>query len=168
MEETANTGYAELLTLKAANDNLRERGRQSLTESIERLAAEMAAELGVPVNDPAVQGSLLIARQDWQFEVKRQTMVGERLGVRLRERTLVIETGWPRLPEHGYVPNQGLARGRVSFSPNVMIDPLLIDELILKRQPNSDPVWHVIANEKLGEALTEAKLREYLQRLRAV
>lgn len=175
MEEFADKEYAgDLLALKAANDALRERGKAWLFDTLERLAAEMNAGAGAtPVaqagteagaaNPPEIQ----IGVQEWRFEVEKQQMLGERLGVRRRGSTLVVEVGWPRLPEHGYVPGQGLARGRVSFSPNVMIDPLPVDELILKRQRDGNPVWHIITNQKLGEVVTEAKLREYLQRLRA-
>jgi hypothetical protein len=165
MEETANPGYAELNALKAANDALREGGKRWLFETLERLAAELSpapvAEPGAPPNPAALQ----IGRQEWQFEVERQKMVGERLGLRRRERTLVVEVGWPRLPEHGFVPDHGLARGRVGFSQNVMLEPLLIDEITLRRQRGGAPVWHVIANQKLGEPVTEAKLRDYLRRL---
>jgi hypothetical protein len=168
MEETANPGYAELNALKAANDALREEGKRWLFETLERLAAELSpapAEAGGPTNQPPSQPMLQVGRQEWQFEVERQKMVGERLGVRWRERTLVVEVGWPRLPEHGFVPDQGLARGRVGFSQNVMLEPLLIDEITLRRQRGGAPVWHVIANQKLGEPVTEAKLRDYLRRL---
>jgi hypothetical protein len=170
MEETAAPNHAdvysdELLALKAANDRLRERGQAWLFGVLENLAAEMGAGLSAPTDAATAQPAVQIGRQAWQFEVEKQQMVGERLGVRLRERTLVVEVGWPRLPEHGYVPGQGLVRGRVGFSQNVMIEPLLIDEIIFKRQRDAEPAWFVIANGKLGEPVTEAKLREYLRRL---
>jgi hypothetical protein len=166
MEETANPEYAaELNALKAANDALREQGKRWLFETLERLAAELSPAPVAEPGTPTHQAALQIGRQEWQFEVERQKMVGERLGVRWRERTLVAEVGWPRLPEHGFVPDQGLARGRVSFSQNVMLDPLLIDEITLRRQRDGATTWHVIANQKVGEVVTEAELRDYLRRL---
>lgn len=160
---------ADLSALKAANDELREHGKRWLFETLEQMADEINLQSGIMVNSqsdaPPNSDAILIGKQEWQFEVEKSVMVGERMGVRRRERTIVIEVGWPRLPEHGYVPDQGLARGRVSLSPNVMIDPLLIDEIILKRQREGEPIWQMIANKKLGDVITQDKLREYIQRL---
>ncbi len=91
-------------------------------------------------------------------------MVGERLGIRHRGQTLLVEVGWPRNPEHGIVPDLGLARARVSRSPNVMIDAILLDELTLRRNKDGNGVtWYVLTDHSLRELATEEKLRTYLQ-----
>jgi hypothetical protein len=70
------------------------------------------------------------------------------------------------LPEHGIVPDLGLARARVSFSQNVMIDAKMLAELTLRRAKDSAEVhWYVIADHTLGEVLTAAQLRAYVQRV---
>src|SRR5262245_7406611 len=106
---------AEYLALKAANDELRERGKQWLWNALDVICSEISRELSDQNNPP-----LQVGRQEWQFKVEDSTMVGERFGARLREKTLVVEAGWPREPQHKFVPGRGLARARISFSQNVM------------------------------------------------
>jgi len=88
-------------------------------------------------------------------------MVGERFGARFREKTLIVEAGWPREPHHRFVPDRGLARARIGFSQNIMLEPKIIAEFILKRQDDGDPAWRFIADKKLGARVTESQLREY-------
>ncbi|HZS03876.1 MAG TPA: hypothetical protein VFD58_03495 [Blastocatellia bacterium] len=153
----------EYLKLKAANDQLRERGRQWLFDSFGNLCAEANRKSGEQPGQQVIQ----VGYQERQFKAGSSTMVGEAMGVRYRMNTLLIEVGWPRLPEHGFITMQGLARGRVSLSPNPTIDANLISELILKRRGADDVSWYVIANEKPGEVLTEQLLRGYLNLLLA-
>lgn len=164
------TDYPELETLKAANEALREQGKEWLLTTLETIADELNHQLApqpVPEETPAAP-ALQIGSQEWQFEVEKNVMVGERLGLRHRGQTLVVEVGWPHLPEHGIVPDMGLARARVSVSPNVMIDPMLLDELTLRREKGgTGVVWYVLAERALSEIVTEEKLRAYVQRVMA-
>lgn len=154
---------AEYLALKAANDQLREHGKQWLWETLTRLCAESNRDL----SQRGEQDSLQIGRQDWQFQLETATMVGERFGVRYRFRTLTIEVGWPRTAQHGFVSDGGLARARVGLSQNTMIEPQSVADLILKRPADSDPVWLTITDKKLGQQVTEPRLRAYLNLLLA-
>src|SRR5262245_26523153 len=95
----------EYLSLKAANDQLRESGKQWLWNALDGLCSEISRELGAQ-NKPPLQ----VGRQEWRFQVENSTMVGERFGARFREKTLTIEMGWPREPLDGFVPDRGLAR----------------------------------------------------------
>lgn len=149
---------AEYLALRAANDQLRERGRQWLWETLNRLSAEINRELAQQGNAAPLQ----LGRQDWEFKVETATMVGERIGLRHQYRTLLFEIGWPREPQHGFISDGGLARARVSFSQNTMIEAQPIAELILKKQNSGEPVWLLIANKKLGDLITESRLRAFL------
>ena len=152
---------AEYLRLKAANDQLRERGKQWLWETLEKLCAEINQQLTAKPDGQLLQSG----RQPWQFEIQtdsgKAVMLGERFGVRYRGQTLVIEVGWPQLPEHSFIPDSGLARGQVRFSPSVMLDPLTKAELVLKRA-SADATWYVLKYKQLGEAVNEAYLRQYL------
>jgi hypothetical protein len=148
---------AEYLALKAANDELRERGKQWLWNALDVICSEVSRELSARTNPP-----LEVGRQDWQFKVEGSTMVGERFGARFREKTLIVEAGWPREPQHGIVPGLGLARARVGFSQNVMLEAKTVAEMILKRQNDGDLVWNFVADKKLGARVTESSLREYL------
>jgi hypothetical protein len=148
---------AEYLSLKAANDELRERGKRWLWRALETVCSEINRELSARNNPP-----LRVGRQEWQFKVEGATMVGERFGARYRTNTLIVELGWPREPLHGFVPDGGLARARIGLSQNVMLEARIIAEMILKRQDDGDLVWRFIANKKLGDRVTESSLREYL------
>ena len=165
LEDANNQDYAaEYLRLKAVNDQFRERGKQWLWSTLETLRAELNSQLQTKLDGHLLQ----IGRQEWQFTIPTSigeaTMVGERFGVRYRGQTLVVEVGWPQQPEHGFVPDSGLARGRVRFSPNVMLEPLTRAELVLKRS-GADVVWYMLNYKKLSEPVTAAHLRVYLDLL---
>ena len=150
---------AEYFALKAANDELRERGKKWLWNALDAICSEISRELSARNNPP-----LQVGRQEWQFKVEGSTMVGERFGARFREKTLVVEAGWPREPQHRFVPGRGLARARIGFSQNIMLEANVVAEMILKRRENSDadwPGWNFIAGKKLGDGVTETRLREY-------
>ena len=155
---------ADYLRLKAANDQLRERGKQWLWDALELICSEVNRKLTASPSETPIQ----LGRQDWQFMVDSATMVGERFGARYRNRTLIIEAGWPRLPEHGYVKDNGLARGRIALSQNIMIDAQTIEELILRRQGNNDLAWYTFAKYAIGHQLTESRMRKYISDLVAV
>lgn len=164
---------ADYLALKAANDQLRERGKQWLWDSLNRLCDEINQQL--LAQDASQKGSASLAgapsilsgvQPDWQFKVENAVMAGERYGARFRYRTLTVEVGWPRLPEHGYITDGGLARGRIGLSQNTMIEPQPIAELILKKV-GGEPAWFVFKNKQLGEQITESRLREHLNQIMA-
>lgn len=146
---TAGDFSSDYLSLRVANDLVRERGKEWVFESLTTLCIEAGPETQ-------------IARQPWQFDVGRSVMVGERFGIRNRGRTLVIEIGWPREPAHGFVPDQGLARGKISLSASPMLSPRLREELILKGV-GKDGRWYSIDKGKLGSEVTIEVLRQHLR-----
>jgi hypothetical protein len=157
-----SAAYPELEKLKAANEALRARGKEWLLTTLKTICDEINQVSAPPPAEPVLQ----VGGQDWQFEIGDNVMVGERLGLRHKGQTLLVEVGWPRLPEHGMVPDLGLARARVSFSQNIMIDAQLLAEFSLRRGQESEEVhWHAIRDHKVGEELTAATLREYVQRV---
>ncbi len=162
IEDANNQDYvAEYLKLKARNDQFRERGKQWLGETLEKLCAEINLQFATNLDGQLLQ----CGRQPWQFELQtgagKATMAGERFGVRYRGQTLVLEVGWPQLPEHGFIPDGGLARGQIRFSPNVMLEPQTKAELVLKRN-GADAAWHELKYEQLSQPVNEAYLRKYL------
>lgn len=159
--------YPELEKLKAANELLREQGKEWLLTTLETIVDDLNHHPSPQSPSPETPASptLQVGSQEWQFEIEKNVMVGERLGIRHRGQTLLVEVGWPRLPEHGIVPDLGLARARVSMSPNVMIDAILLDDLTLRREKDGVGVlWHVLAGHTLREPVTEETLRGYVQR----
>ena len=124
-----NDHLADFLALRQANELLRQKGIEAILNSLSGILASFNEENS---NQPG-QNPLLMARQEWQFTLGQSTLLGERLGLRLDFRTIVFEIGWPRLPEHGHVPGGGLARGRVGFSQNLMLEPRPVTGLILRK-----------------------------------
>jgi hypothetical protein len=159
MENFIDKEYtADYLALKAENDRLREESKQWLMNTLDLLCNEINSKLP----DKTAGAVLQVGRQDWRFNSGDSIMIGERFGARYRNRTLVVEAGWPRLAEHGFVPDGGLARARVGLSQNIMLEALTVAELILKRHGKDAPSWYVIVNNKIGERVTEYKLRSFL------
>ena len=159
MENFINREFTQdYLALKAENDRLREAGKQWLMDSLASLCGEINSKLSEKAGGAVLQ----VGCQEWQFSVGNSTMIGERFGARYQTRTLVVEAGWPRSGEHGFVPDGGLARARIGLSRNVMLEALTVAELILKREGKNVPSWYVIANRQIGERITESKLRSYL------
>lgn len=154
---------AEYLALKAANDQLRERGKQWLLNSVSQLCADANRRLMLQPDQAGIQ----TGSQDWQFKIENATMAGERFGVRYGFRTLTVEVGWPRLPEHGFLTDGALARARVSLSQNTMLEPQPIAEMVLKKAAGGEPAWFVIKNRVVGEQITVHRLNEYLSRILA-
>ena len=162
MNNMSNKDYvADYLALKVANDQLRERGKLWVWDQLNKFCAEINRS----VMQTPDQAGIQVGCQEWNFSVENFTMVGERYGARYRGRTLTVEIGWPKLPEHGYVPDGGLARGRIGFSQNVMLDARPVAEMVFKRNGAADPGWFLISNNRPGEPVTESLLKKYVEKL---
>ena len=150
--------YAATYTaLRQANDRLRERGKQWLWDALTTVCAEING------SSSATSANLLqIARQDWSFNLGKSVMVGERFGIRFRGKTMLVECGWPREPEHGFVPDQGLARARVSFSLSTFLTEKVSEELILKPRGKEGAAWFVIRSGKVESEITHSHIREWV------
>lgn len=149
---------AEFLALKAANDQLRERGKQWLLDTLTQLCADANSRLITQPDQVGIQ----TGTQEWQFKVENATMAGERFGARYRYKTLTVEIGWPRLPEHGFLTDNALARAQVSLSQNTMLQPQIVAELVFKKSGSGEPKWYVFHNKALGPEATMARLHGYL------
>lgn len=149
---------AEYQALKTANDQLRERGKQWLLDSLTQLCADANRRLMLQPDQVGIQ----TGSQPWQFNVENATMAGERFGARYGFRTLTVEVGWPQLPEHGFLTDGAMARARVSLSQNTMLEPQPVAELILKKITSGDVSWFVFKNKISGELITNVHLNEYL------
>lgn len=153
MDEIKDKDYAaEYAALRAANDQLRESAKQSLFGQCDIISSEISRELAPP---------LQTGRGDWEFKIDKTVLVGERYGARYREKTLIVEIGWPRLPEHGFVSNGGFALGRVGISQNVMLQTQPIAHLILMKSGS----WHSIHNNKIGEQVTDTIIKLWFDQL---
>lgn len=152
---------ADYFALRAANDSLRERGKTWLWDQLSQLCVEANQRLA----PASLQGELQLGRQPWEFTVGRAVMIGERFGVRYRGKTLIVEIGWPRESAHGFVADQGLARGRISLSLSPILSAQPGEELILKKDGDQNLVWYSIRDGKTGEQLTSSALQGHLSRM---
>ena len=151
---------ASYTALRNANDHLREIGKQWLWDALTTICADINGSASVT---PA--SLLQTARQEWKFNLGKSVMVGERFGIRYRGKTMLVEAGWPREPEHGFVPDQGLARARVSFSLSPILTEKLAEELILKPQGKDGATWFVIRAGKIESEITHPQIRAWVDTL---
>jgi len=158
---------ADYIALREANNRLRQTGVETIWNAIESARNRL--------NHQIQPGGRICetGRQTWEFELEHSTLIGERLGLRLSPQTVVFEIGWPRLPEHGHVPGGGLARGRVGFSQNIMLEPQPVANIILRRDPSGlSARWFTLELQeetglttRSGEELTDSVLNGFFSLL---
>jgi hypothetical protein len=124
---------AEYLTLKAANDAIREGSARWLFDSLIEIAAECR--------------NVLIEKQEpHNFEFRGSNMVGSMLRVRQGVRSMTVEAGWTRTPKDGFMRGGALANAKITHfglaKENV--------ELLLVKE-NGRPHW-VISGKTGPEA----------------
>lgn len=130
---------SDYLALRAANDQARAVGIKWLIETFTTLAGE-ANRNGEGVS---------FERDDaHRFSIRRSTMVGTRLTLRIGIRALTVEAGWPRVPADGIVRGGGLATARVSHFG----DRTASDELLLVRKTNDSPPQWLLLEERGGRS----------------
>lgn len=141
----------EYLALRATNDLARKAGLDWLFETFTALAGE--ANRG----GASVQTS---RREGHRFGVGSATMVGALLTFETGVRRLLVEAGWPRAPQDGFVRGGGLALARIRHFGNRAAD----EELVLVRSENGCPQW--LVQEKAGARtqLLEERVRHHIRR----
>jgi hypothetical protein len=142
----------DYLSVRAANDRLREAGVEWLMEVFAALAGA-ANRAGASVTSSRTEAA--------RFRVGNSTMVGPQLTLRLGVRALTVEAGWPRAPRDGIVRGGGLACARVSHFGNTKAG----EELLLVQKGDADARW-LILEETGGRAdFLAERARRHLDRL---
>ena len=77
---------------------------------------------------------------DHRFRFGSSTMVGTLLTFKSGVRSLMIEAGWPRVPQDGIVKGGGLAAGRIRHFGRKSLD----HDLLLTRTASGEPRWMVL------------------------
>ncbi len=140
---------AEYLTLRNANDLKRKIGKAWLLETFSDLASEANAA-GAAID---------ISRQDsHRFLVGNATMVGSSLSLRKGVRTLLVETGWPRIPRDGFIRGGGLALAGIRHLGVKCAN----QELRLLLAPSGAPRWVVEKNRDQISEIHENDLRSHI------
>jgi len=95
----------DYLSLKAGNDQIRERGVQWLLEAMIQLAGEANRR----------NYAVSVEREDnHSFRLGGANMVGPLIRLRHGVRCLTLEAGWTRSPSDGFMRGQALAAARIS------------------------------------------------------
>ena len=140
------------LSLRAANDQLRERGVGALFEVFTALAGE-ANRRGAAVT--------LSRAEPHRFRVGNSTMVGTRLTLARGVRSLTVEAGWPRAPRDGIVRGGGLACARVTHFGA----PAAGEDLLLVLDVGGTPVWVAPAEGGAHRELTPERVCRHVLKL---
>jgi len=148
-EGTDLSGY---LSLRAANDQLRERGAGALLGAFAALAGE-ANRRGA--------GVALARTEPHRFHVGNSTMVGTRLVLSRGVRSLSVEAGWPRAPRDGFVQGGGLARARVTHFGDLGD----AEDFMLVLDVGGTPVWVVPGGGPAHAELTPERLCRHVIKL---
>lgn len=142
----------DYLSVRAANDRLREAGVEWLLEVFAALAGA-ANRAGASVTSARVETT--------RFRVGNSTMVGPQLTLRLGVRALTVEAGWPRAPRDGIVRGGGLACARVSHFGNTKAG----EELLLVQKGDADARWLVLEETGARTDFPADRARRHLDRL---
>ena len=143
---------AAYLSLRKANDLLRNTGIIWLMETCEYLAAQANR------NGAGIQ----ISKDDkHHFRVENATMVGRLLRLTSGVRQLFIEAGWPRTPRDGIVRGAGLARANIRHLGIKSLN----QELLLVLTSKGAPRWVPTEHSKSDPGIHEAELRNHITNL---
>jgi hypothetical protein len=132
---------ADYLSLRASNDFLRSAAIKWLMRSFIDTGEEFR-----------LKGRQISLQTDTKhsFAVGHSTMVGSKLSFALGVRSLSIEAGWTRTPEHGFMRGGGLACARISHFGFTRANKEL---LLLK--VDDHPLWVVQEDENVRTPLFE-------------
>lgn len=134
---------AEYLTLKAANDAVRQTGVQWLFGSLIEIAS---VNPFVKIENETVH----------RFDFAKANMVGSLLRVRQGVRCLTLEAGWTRTPADGFMRGGALAAARISHFGMAKRNV----ELILLK-PNETPQWFAVDEDNVRSAFNSIHLQNH-------
>lgn len=146
------TDVAQYLALRNSNDLLRKTAVNWLMETALQLAGE-ANRKGASIqiaNDP-----------QHRFQVGNATMVGRLLTLTFGVRSLLVEAGWPRTPQDGFIKGGGLACGSLRHRGIKSAS----QELQLMRAPAGSPRWVAQGKDGIAVYVDELKLKVHLATL---
>lgn len=142
----------EYLSLRAANDRLRERGTGALFDAFTAIAGEANR-----------RGAALRLKRDegHRFRVGHSTMVGTRLTLSHGVRQLTVEAGWPRAPRDGIVRGGGIACARLAHFGA----PSAGEDLLLVVDSSGSPLWVVPTESGRQRELSPERMCQHVLRL---
>jgi hypothetical protein len=144
---SGDRAVADYISLKAGNDQIRERGVAWLFEAMVRLAGEANRR----------NYSVTVEREDkHSFRLGGANMVGPLVRLRHGVRCLTLEAGWTRSPSDGFMRGQALAAARISHFGKKEAGA----ELHL-RKTNDRPGWFVLGRDERAMPLEAVELMRH-------
>lgn len=139
---------ADYLTLKAANDSIRNTGTERLFQSF----------IEVALNAENVEKNVKVERESPHTFVHRNaTMTGALLRLTRGVRCLTVEAGWTRAPSDGFMRLGGLAFARITHFGM----PEKNTELILKPS-DENSLWIAVKLNELTENFEASDAAQHL------
>jgi hypothetical protein len=143
---------AEYLSLRAANDLLRQTGVDWLLQTAVTVAGEANR------NGASIQTAEVATHR---FAVGSATMVGRVLTLSFGVRALSLEAGWPRAPHDGIVRGGGLACGNIKHRGLKSAS----EELLLVQAANGSPRWLASKDDGPARPLSELGIQAHITKL---
>lgn len=139
----------EYLTLKAANDAMRQIGVRWLFDTLVEIAGEANR----------INQSISIERTDpYNFNYRSANLLGSLFKLRQGVRCLSVEAGWTRTPTDGFIRGGALAIGRITHlgmsNANAEISLVKTDE---------GPVWKLMSDQKAAEIFGSDAMRDHFR-----
>jgi hypothetical protein len=143
----SDRAVADYISLKAGNDQIRERGVKWLFDAVIQLAGEANRR----------NYAVAVEREDpHSFRLGRANMVGSLVRLRHGVRCLTLEAGWTRNPSDGFMRGQALAAARISHFGKKEAEA----ELHL-RKTTDHPEWFVLGRDDRPARLEAVELMRH-------
>ena len=143
----SDRAVADYISLKAGNDQIRERGVRWLFESMIQLAGEANRR----------NYSVTVEREETHsYRLGRANMVGSLVRLRHGVRCLTLEAGWTRSPSDGFMRGQALAAARITHFGKREAGA----ELHLRKTPDH-PEWFVLGRDDSATRLEAVELMRH-------
>jgi len=140
---------ADYLTLKASNDQIRDRSVRWLFDTLTGFAVDAMERFPL----------MSIEREDpHNFSLRGANLVGSLLRIRLGVRCVTLEAGWTRTPADGFMRGGALAFARITHFGQKKSNA----ELWLMRSAEV-PQWLTADGDITGEPITPADLLSHFQ-----
>ncbi|CAN5371608.1 hypothetical protein BH10ACI1_BH10ACI1_27080 [soil metagenome] len=151
-QTAGRTDIADYLTLKAANDLLRQTSVKWLFDSMTEIAA-FANRANVQIT--------LETDTPHNFEFAKANMVGARLRLLFGVRCLTLEAGWTRTPSDGFMRGGALAAARFLHFGMTKQN----EEIILLREADA-PQWFSVNGEGRRAVFNSIHLQKHFETFR--
>lgn len=148
-EASGRRDVADYLSLKAANDTIRQAGVKWLMDSAIELATDASRQ------KPSI---VIETESPYTFAFKGANLVGSLLRVRQGVRCLTIEAGWTRTPNDGFMRGGALAFARITHFGMAKAGA----DLMLAR-PGDAPHWFAMPGDETRVQIDSSNIRDHFQ-----